>query len=422
MKEEINIQKQAEYCLQCPTKPCQKGCPLQNDIPNFIKYLKEKDYPKAFEILSETTIFESICGRICPHQKQCQGNCVRGIKGKSVSIGKLEAYLGDYALENHLSVPIKRAKENALKVAIIGSGPAGLACAYDLSRRGNLVDIYEKHKQLGGLLRYGIPEFRLDRKLLDQWLKTYMDNENITVHTEAILGETIFLEDLKQKYDKIVLAFGANVSNKMHIPGEENPNVYGANELLEYQKMPNFQNKKVIVVGGGNVAMDTARTVKRLGAKDITVVYRRAEKQMPADTKELEDAKKEGIHFLLQTDITQIKSSKEKDTNLKMECIRMQLVQKEGETREVPLPIEGSQFELATDYIIMAIGSIPNAKVLDGLKLNKNEKNYLQTNAKYQTSDEKIYAIGDIIGTTKTVAWAIRTGFDCAKEISKYNK
>lgn len=403
------IREQAEYCLNCKTKPCKSGCPLQNNIPDFIKCIKEEQDEEAYHILSETTIFEPICGRICPQKSQCEGSCVRGIKGESVHIGELEAFVGDYALNNIEIAGIENVGNNQ-KVAIIGSGPSGLACSYYLSTRGVKVDIYEKHSELGGLLRYGIPEFRLEKEILDKWLEKYILNENVKVFTNVTLGKDITLEQLKREYDKIILAFGANVSNKMNIEGEEKEFVLGGNELLEYRNMPNFQDKKVAVIGGGNVAMDTSRTIKKLGAKRVCVVYRRAEKQMPAERKEIEEAKKEGIEFLFQTNMIKVLDDK-------IECVKTELIKKEGETREYPVNIENSNFFMDIDYVVLAVGASPDKKVIDKLGLETNKWGYLNTNENYQTSDEKIYACGDLAGNKQTVAWAARSGFECAKAL-----
>lgn len=406
--------EQAEYCLNCKTKPCRSGCPLQNNIPDFIKCIKEENYEEAFKVLSDTTIFEPICGRICPQKSQCEGNCVRGIKGNSVHIGELEKFVGDYALEN-MELPIIDAKEDSKKIAIIGSGPSGLACSYYLSSRGFKVSIYEKHSKFGGLLRYGIPEFRLEKEILDKWLEKYILNKNVTVFTNIELGKDILLEDLKKDYDAVVLAFGANVSNKMNIEGEDKEFVLGGNELLEYRNMPDFTKKKVAIIGGGNVAMDTSRTIKKLGAKDVYVVYRRAEKQMPAERKEIEDAKEEGIEFLFQTNMIKVLDNK-------IECVKTELLKKEGETREYPINIEGSNFFMDIDFVILAVGSSPNKSVIDKLGLETSRWGYIKVDESYKTSDEKIYAVGDLIGTKQTVAWAARSGFECAKMLIECDK
>ena len=403
------IKKQAEYCLNCKTKPCMSGCPLKNNIPDFIKYVKEENYEKAYESLKDTTIFEMICGRICPQKSQCEGSCVRGAKGESVHIGELEAFVGDYALDN-IDNEVLEENEVNKKVAIVGSGPSGLAAAYYLSIRGFKVDIYEKHSKLGGLLRHGIPEFRLEKEILDKWLEKYILNENITSYTNIEFGKDILLEELKEKYDEVILAFGANVSNKMNIEGEEKEFVLGGNELLEYNNMPDFKDKKVAVIGGGNVAMDTSRTIKKLGAKEVTVVYRRAEKQMPAERKEIEDAKEEGIEFMFLTNMIKVLDNK-------IECVKTELIKKEGETREYPVNIEGSNFFIDIDFVVLAVGSCADKNVIDKLGLGTNKWGNIKVDENYKTTDKKIYAIGDLIGTKQTVAWAARSGFECAKKI-----
>ena len=401
------IQK-AKYCLHCQNKPCSGACPLSNNIPEFIEQIKNENIEEAYKILSETTIFEPICGRICPHESQCEGNCIRGIKGTSVSIGELETYVGDYILENKLEE--RQIFDNGKKIAVVGSGPAGLAASYLLSNNGYKIHIYEKHSKLGGLLRYGIPEFRLDKKLLDNWLETFMLNDNIKIHTNKELGKDFNIEDLKSKYDYIILAFGANISNKMNIPGENQDFVYGGNELLEYKNMPDLKGKTVVINGGGNVAIDSAREIKRLGAKDVIIVYRRSRDEMPAEDKEIEEAIKEGIEFKFQTNILKI-------LDRKIECIKTELIQKEGEKRKIPINIEESEFQLDVDYVVMAIGSHPNKEIIDKLKLKTNKWGYLDVDENYKTSDYRIYAVGDIAYVKQTVAWAARSGFDCAKSI-----
>ena len=319
---------------------------------------------------------------------------------------------------------------NGKKIAIIGSGPSGLACAYYLSSRGFKVDIYEKHSKLGGLLRYGIPEFRLEKEILDKWLNRCILNENITAFTNIELGRDILLEDLKKDYDKIILAFGANVSNKMNIEGEDKDSVLGGNELLEYRNMPDFKDKKVAIIGGGNVAMDTSRTIKRLGAKEVYVIYRRSEKQMPAERKEIEEAKKEGIEFMFQTNVIKIYDNhvgvalqgdpESKHNNIyQIECIKTELIQKEGETRAYPVNIEGSNFFIDMEFIVLAVGSSADKKVINKLGLETSKWGYIKVDENYKTSDTKIFAVGDLIGTKQTVAWAARSGFECAKKIIK---
>ncbi len=409
-----NIKQKSEYCLNCKIKPCSlKGCPLNNDIPEFIKQIKEDKYEKAFETLSNTTVLSSICGRICPHKKQCEGSCVRGIKGESVSIGELEAFIGDYAIKNNLKI----SKTNDLlkqitKVAIVGGGPTGLTCGAFLAKQGVQVTIFERYEFLGGLLMYGIPDFRLSKDIVENTIKNIL-NLGIEVKYNQKLGENLKLDYLTKNYHYVVLAFGANVSSKMGIEGEELKGVYGGNELLENKNHPSYEGKTVIVNGGGNVAMDTARTVKRLGAKSVKIVYRRAKEQMPAEEKEVLDAEKEGIEILFQNNIVKI-NGKEKVESV--ELIKTELIKKEGDTRLSPVNIERSNYIVDADYVVMALGSKTD-NFVENLGLELDSKNNIKINENYQTSNSKIYAGGDVRGGMKTVAWAARDGRNIAEEI-----
>ena len=407
-----NIKEKAEYCLNCKMKPCSiKGCPLNNNIPEFIDAIKQQNYRKAYEILLETTVFPSVCGRICPHYKQCMGSCVRGIKGEPVNIGTLEAFVGDFAIDNNY----KMTKENiqSKKIAIIGGGPAGLTAAAFLARKGNKVTIYEKYNYLGGLLVHGIPEFRLPRDIIKKSIKKILEL-GIVVKYNQEFGKNLFLDEIEREYDIIILAFGANVSTKMGIEGEDLQGVYGGNELLEYNIHPDYAGKTVIVNGGGNVAMDTARTIKRLGAKKTIVVYRRAREQMPAEQKEIEDAINEGVDFLFQHNIIKIMGEKKVE---EIEVVKTKLIQKEGETRLSPVNIENSNYKIQAQYVVMAIGSKPQ-EFVKNLGLNTDKYGYISIDENGQTSNPKIYAIGDLAGNVSTVAWACKSGRDVAEKIS----
>lgn len=414
------INEKSSYCLNCKTKPCSmKGCPLGNHIPQFIEQIKQGNYRKAYEILSETTVLPGACGRICPHQKQCQGSCIRGIKGEPVSIGELEAFTFDSIIEERDSLlncyaeEIKKNK-NDKKVAIIGGGPAGLTASAFLAKRGIKVTIYEKYDYLGGLLIHGIPEFRLPKDIVQKTVEKIL-RLGIEVKYNQQLGKDIFIQDLEKQYDAIFLSIGANKSIKMEVEGEELDGVLGGNELLEYNLHPNYKGKTVAVVGGGNVAMDCARTVKRLGAKEVKVIYRRAREQMPAEDKEVEEAMQEGIEFLFQNNIAKIIG---KDKVEKVELIKTKLIQKENDTRLVPVNIENSNYEMNVDYIIMALGSKVESYVKElGLKINKWGN--IEINENYQTSNPKIYAGGDLVGVKSTVAWAAHSGREAAKNISE---
>ena len=412
-----NIKEYSNYCLNCKVKPCsQKGCPLSNDIPAFIKCVKDGDLKQAYMILTKTTMLGSVCGRICPHEKQCQGSCVRGIKSEPVHIGEIEAYVFDNGLKNEYYKEIE--KSNTLKdkkIAVIGSGPASLNVSAFLAMAGADVTIYEKQNELGGILSHGIPEFRLDRDVLNTTINQIL-SLGINVKTGITLGKDIDLEELKKNYDAVFLGIGANVPAKMNIPGEELEGVFGGNTLLENGNHPDYKDKIVAVSGGGNVAMDCARTIKRLGAKKVYVIYRRAEEQMPAEKKEIADAKNEGIEFLFQNNIVKIIGNEKVE---RVECIKTKLVQKEGETRLSPVNIEGSNYELDVDYVVMAVGSKPDKNILSKLNLELNEWGYIKVDENYKTSDDKVYAGGDLIGQKATVAWAAKAGRDAAKAMKR---
>lgn len=432
MKDEIehNIEilkqkrQMEEYCLNCINKPCQKGCPLENDIP---KIIHENDIKKAYEILTNTNLLASICGRICPQSKQCKANCIRGTKGKAVEIGEVEREIGDYAIKNKLEIsknnyiknknlPILATRNlqellNNKKVAIIGGGPTSLTCAGFLARNGIKVTIYEKENKLGGLLIHGIPEFRLSKRATINSIKQITDL-GINVKLNSKLGENIKIQNLTNEYDAVFIGIGANISNKSNIIGEKLIGVYGANELLEKNNHPIYKGAKVGILGGGNVAMDAARTIKRQGAEKVIVIYRRSENEMPAEEKEIKFAKSEGIEFMFLTNITKILGEK-KVTGV--ECIKTKLVQKESEKRLYPINIENSNFQMHLDYVIMATGSHPEKACITEFELN--EKGYIKINENMETSIKNVYAGGDIIGGKQTVAWAARSGRDAAFNI-----
>ena len=410
------IKSKANYCLNCVTKPCyNKGCPLNNNIPGFIKAIKEENYKKAYEILSETTVLESVCGRICPHTKQCQGSCVRGIKGQPVSIGELEAFVGDIAIkEGYKFAEINNENKNK-KIAIVGGGPAGLTASAFLLKKGYSVTIFEKYDYLGGLLVHGIPEFRLPKKIVKDTIQKIL-NLGLQVEYNKELGKNFTLQELEDKFDAVFLAYGANITTKMGVDGENLQGVFGGNQLLEKKLHPNYQGKKVAVIGGGNVAMDCARTIKRLGAEEVDVIYRRAEEQMPAEAKEIEEAKQEGIKFLFQNNIVKIVGNQKVE---KLELIKTELVQKEGEKRKVPINIENSNYLIDIDYVIMALGSMPE-QLTNNLELDLDKYGYIIVDEKNRTSKAKIFAGGDIAGCKGTVAWAARSGRDAANSIDEY--
>ncbi len=415
---EKDIQELTNYCLNCASKPCsQKGCPLDNDIPTFIKYTKEGEFEQAYQTLIQTTVLGSVCGRICPHQKQCQGSCVRGFKNEPVSIGEIEAFIFDKAFEEKYDRSIK--KENVLankKVAIVGGGPSGLTCSAFLARKGAKVTIYEKYDVLGGILSHGIPDFRLDKKILNKTITSIL-NLGIEVKYGKELGRNLQLADLQKQYDAVFLAFGANISRKMEIEGEELEGVFGGNALLELQNHPDYENKIVAVSGGGNVAMDCARTIKRLGAKKVMVIYRRSKEEMPAEEKEIMEAKEDGVEFLFQNNIVKILGNKKVEH---IECVKTKLIEKEGAKRKIPIDIDGSNYILDVDYVVMAVGANVETDILNTQHLPSTERKYLEVGQNYRVGDTNIFAGGDLIGTTSTVAWAARDGREAARAIEEY--
>lgn len=393
MEELIN------YCLNCPTKPCKKGCPLENNIPGFIKAAKNQKFLDAFNILSETTVLASICGRICPFNKQCEGNCVRRLKGEPVQIGKIEAYIGDKFLESNYPLFSSMKENNQKKVAIVGGGPAGLTCAAFLKKLGYDVTIFEKYDYLGGIISHGIPDFRLDK---DMALKNFekIINLGIQVEFNKELGRNLSLKKLKNNFDAVFLGFGANKSKISNIKGKKLSNVYGANEFLESKEKIELHNKNVIVIGAGDVAMDMARTARKWGG-NVLVVYYREQNYMKADAFQFEAAKEEGIDFLFNTNLKQIIKNKM--------SYKAYFINKNG-----------MKYVYPCDYVFFAIGSKADEKVTKKLGLKLDVKGYIKTDKNQMTSMDGVFAGGDLIGTEQTVAHAARSGRDAAYNIDLY--
>ena len=401
------ILKKAGKCESCEKPLCIVGCPLNNDVKSFIKYIKDEDYKKAYNTLSKTTFLESICGRICPHERQCQGACTKSINKKSVEIGKLEAFIGDLAIENKWTDKCK--KDSNYKVAVIGGGPAGLTCSAFLKKNGINVTIYEKHNYLGGLLVHGIPEFRLPRTTANEAIKRIIDL-GIDVKYNQELGKDFTLKDLVKKYHAVFIGIGANISNKAKIPGEKLKGVYGANEFLESKRKIDFKDKIVYVYGGGNVAMDVSRTIKKLGPKKVGIIYRKSEKELKAEKKEIKAAKLEGIDFIYNCNITKVVGKE------KAEYIEL-IKTKYNENTSLLENIKGSKQKLKCDYLIKAVGSHANTRLLKNLNLELTNQGRIKVNKTANTSISKVFAGGDVIGSISTVAWAARTGRNAAYSI-----
>ena len=411
-----SILEKADYCASCVTKPCQVGCPFNNNITSFIKDIKNEDYEHAYRVLCQTTVLPAVCGRVCPYDKQCQGACVKKVSYDAVRIGELEAFIGDLSIKNNWSIVRNDCPKRWEKVAIVGGGPSGLVCAAFLAINGISSVIYEKHNYLGGILSHGIPEFRLPKDILKKTIDKILDL-GVEVKLNQELGRDITLDYLEKEYDAIFLGIGGNISLKMHIPGEDLNRVYGGNEILENNSHPDYHGKTVVVSGGGNVAMDVSRTVKRLGAEHVYVIYRRGEKEMPATKEEIADAKKDGVEFLFQHNILKIDGV----TKVKgVEVIKTDLIQKEGESRLSPVNIEGSNYHIPCDYVMMAIGSMVEESVVSGLGLERTPRGKVKIDQEGRTSRVNIFAGGDLTNTPGTVAFAGRSGRDAAYAIIEY--
>ena len=394
-----NIKKMINYCLNCPLKPCQKRCPLENDIPSVIKLAKEGNFLKAFRVLNETTVLASICGRICPSLKYCEGNCIRILEGESVKIHNIEAYIGDKFLKKKYALFSDIKDFNGKKVAIVGSGPSGLSCAAYLRRLGYAVTIFEKHDYLGGLIIHGIPEFRLDRKICDLTFKKIIDL-GIEVNYGFELGRNLFLRNLRKEYDAVFLGIGANVSKFPNIKGKNLENVYGVNNFLESFKKLDFYGKSVVIVGGGNTALDMAFIAIKNGA-NVLVVYRK--NKMKAFKDDVSLAFNEKIDFIFNTEVKQIISN---DNNYKVYLINK----------------DGYKFIYLADYVFFAIGSIPDNKLVKKLGLKLDINGYIKTDKNQMTSLEGVFAGGDIINEEKSVAKASFSGKCAAYNIDLYLK
>ena len=421
---------EAQRCLHCKNKPCVAGCPVGIHIPDFIAKVAEGDFEGAYQIITQQSSLPAVCGRVCPQETQCEQKCVRGIKGEPVGIGRLERFVADWHNKNVCEAPRKPAP-NGHKVAVIGSGPSGLTCAGDLAKKGYAVTVFEALHTAGGVLVYGIPEFRLPKDIVQKEIDG-LKALGVDVQTNMVIGRVLSIDELlEQGYEAVFIGSGAGLPRFMNIPGENLKGVYSANEFLTrvnlmkaYQPgsdTPIEHAKRVAVVGGGNVAMDAARCAKRLGAEEVFIVYRRSEKELPARAEEVEHAKEEGIVFHLLNNPTQILG--DENGNVKgMECIRMELGEPDASGRRRPVEVPGSQFTLDVDCVIMAIGTSPNPLIkstTQGLETQKwggiivNEETGL-------TSREGVYAGGDAVTGAATVILAMGAGKTAATAINEY--
>lgn len=425
---DYNLMKQeAERCINCKHRPCTKACPVGVKIPDFIKLLTEDKIDEAVEIIKESNSFPAICGRVCPQEKQCEGSCVRKSKlGGSVAIGALERFVGDYALKKEAK--IKNIEKNGKKVAVIGSGPAGLSCAGDCAKAGFDVTIFEAFHKMGGVLTYGIPEFRLPKKdVVEKEIET-LKLLGVKFEMNTIVGKTITIAELQEEYDAIFIGTGAGLPIFMNIPGEDLNGVYSANEFLtrvnlmgaykEDSITPIYRAKNVAVVGAGNVAMDAARTALRLGAENVYVIYRRSRDEMPARNEEIEHAEEEGIIFLFLSNPIEILGDN-KVEGIKIQ--KMMLGEKDASGRAKPIPIDGDYSILNVDEVIISLGTSPNPLLKNTCsELNTSDKGTIIVDElTMQTSIENIYAGGDAVTGAATVILAMGAGRQAAKAIKE---
>ena len=428
--EEIALDEAAR-CLNCKNPLCVSGCPVNVQIPRFIQKINEGDFEAAYQVIHETSSLPAVCGRVCPQENQCEGKCIRGIKGESVGIGRLERFVADWHNEHCTAAPVKPTS-NGHKVAVVGSGPAGLTCAGDLAKKGYEVTVYEALHLAGGVLVYGIPEFRLPKAIVQKEVDGLIAM-GVKVETNTVVGRTITIDELMEEngFEAVFVGSGAGLPMFMHIPGENLKGVYSANEFLtrinlmkayrEGSDTPimDLKGKKVAVVGGGNVAMDAARCSKRLGA-DVYVVYRRGMEELPARHEEVEHAIEEGIIFKTLNNPVQINGD-DSDNVVSMTCIEMELGEPDASGRRRPVEKAGSEFELAVDAVIMSLGTSPNPLIKSTTKgLEVNKKGGIVVNEDGLTSRVGVYAGGDAVTGAATVILAMGAGKLGAKSIDEY--
>ena len=428
---------EANRCLNCKNMPCVSGCPVKIHIPEFISKIKEGDFEGAYQIISKSSSLPAVCGRVCPQEVQCESKCVRGIKGESVGIGRLERFVADWHNTFCTEEPV-RPESNGHRVAVVGSGPSGLTCAGDLAKKGYEVTVFEALHTAGGVLVYGIPEFRLPKKIVAKEVET-LEKLGVKIETNVVIGKTLTIDELfEQGYEAVFVGSGAGLPNFMGIPGEGLCGVYSANEFLTRSNLmksyldapetPIMKGGKVAVVGGGNVAMDAARTALRLGAEKVYIVYRRSMDELPARREEVEHAEEEGIEFRLLCNPTEILGYSNPDNPRDpkngfvtgMTCVRMELGEPDERGRRRPVVVEGSEFTLDVDTVVMSIGTSPNPLIkstTEGLEVNT--RGGIIVNEDGLTSRNAVYAGGDAVTGAATVISAMGAGKTAAKAIDE---
>ena len=424
-------QEEATRCLNCKNAKCVQGCPVSINIPEFIHNVKEGNFEEAYKVIGKSSALPAVCGRVCPQETQCEGQCIRGIKGEAISIGKLERFVADWARENNVS-PEMPTEKKGKKVAVIGSGPSGLTCAGDLAKMGYDVTIFEALHEAGGVLVYGIPEFRLPKKTVVASEIENVKKLGVKIETNVVIGKSMTIDQLinEEGFDAVFIGSGAGLPRFMGIPGENANEVFSANEYLTRSNLmkafredydtPIARFKKVAVVGGGNVAMDAARTALRLGA-EVHIVYRRSEEELPARAEEVHHAKEEGIIFDLLTNPTEVLTD-DKGNVTGIKCVKMELGEPDASGRRKPVEVPDSEFVMDLDAVIMSLGTSPNpliSSTTTGLEINKR-KCIVAEEANGQTSKEGVYAGGDAVTGAATVILAMGAGKAAAKGIDEY--
>ncbi|TQD23844.1 NADPH-dependent glutamate synthase [Methanolobus vulcani] len=420
---------EASRCLECKNPKCVDGCPVNIDIPGFISCIKAEDFDGAIETIKLTNALPAVCGRVCPQEVQCEELCVLAKKGKPVAIGRLERFCADYEKKRGVTPPV-RPESTGKTVAVIGGGPAGLTAAADLAKEGHEVTIYESLHDTGGVLTYGIPEFRLPKAIVKEEVE-YIKQLGVDVKVDYVIGKIKTLDELREEFDAVFLGTGAGLPKFMGIEGENLNGVYSANEfltrvnLMKAYQFPDYdtpikRGKNVIVVGGGNVAMDAARSALRLGADEVSIVYRRGEDELPARKEEIENAKEEGIVFRLLTNPTRILEGENMTVN-GVECIKMELGEPDDSGRRSPVAVEGSEHVIPADIVIIAIGTSPNPMIFSGSEgLKTNSRGTIVVDESGKTSLDNVYAGGDAVTGAATVISAMGAGKVAAKAINEY--
>lgn len=421
---------EAQRCLQCKIPLCVHGCPVQIDIPSFISEIAKGDFDKAYDVISQSSSLPAVCGRVCPQETQCESRCIRGVKGEAVAIGRLERFVADYHNSKEL-VKVNKPESNGHKVAVIGSGPAGLTCAGDLAKKGYEVTVFEALHLAGGVLVYGIPEFRLPKDIVQKEVDT-LKSLGVKIQTNTIVGRTFSIDELMDEmgFEAVFIGSGAGLPKFMRIPGENLNGVCSANEFLTRINLmkayennsttPIYRGQNVAVVGGGNVAMDAARCAKRLGAENVYIVYRRSEEELPARKEEIEHAKEEGIEFKLLNNPVEILPGE--DGNVKVMClVRMELGQPDQSGRRAPVEIPNSRYVMDVDQVIISIGTSPNPLIKSTTEgLETHRWGGIVADEKGQTSREGVFAGGDAVTGAATVILAMGAGKTSAAAIDEY--